>query len=149
MPATATRARRAYRNAASFVIRSVTTEIVASVTQGGGPDGDALTEQMLRGDYTAERPWPAKVTFTLRLGRGRIWNPEIDNPYSAARVQLLSDLAADDPQQPLGWESQVAPSLTTQNNWLLEPDATDGVEDGFRMDLSLLLFQVTLLSFPS
>lgn len=143
MPATATRARRAYLNAASFVIRAITTEIVASVTAGGGPGGDELTEETLRGDYTTGRPWPAKVTFTLRLGRGRMWNPEIDNPYSPAREELLANLAAEG-AQPLGWDNQVGPHLSTQNNWLLEPDAADGVEDGFRMDLSLLLFQVVL-----
>ena len=40
---------RAYLNAASFVIRAITTEIAASVTAGGAGRRQ-LTEETLRGD---------------------------------------------------------------------------------------------------
>ena len=131
MPGSATTSRRSYYAAAQIVIQA-TSENIAITTDR------PLDEELLRNDASTK-----KLTLRLVLGQARFWNTGMLVPTHEGRAELLNDITstAKISEEPLGWNAMVKPYLRPDTAIFLESDAEDGLEDGQRMSLSILLGQ--------
>ena len=131
VPGSATTSRRSYYAAAQIVIQA-TSENIAITTDR------PLDEELLRNDASTK-----KLTLRLILGQARFWNTGMLVPSHEGRAELLGDITstAKISEEPLGWNAMIKPYLRPDTAIFLESDAEDGLEDGQRMSLSILLGQ--------